>query len=151
MNKAASENLRRRATDNTQWLRTRPGEQFLIRESSEHTKGLYAVLEIASSPGDGTPLHLHANEDEHFLVAEGTARIAYGDKIFDLQAGEVASLLRGIPHAWGNRTKADLRLVILVSPGGCEEALRILAENKDVDLRALGERFHIAPLGPTPF
>ena len=150
MNKTASENLKGRATD-TQWLRARPGEQCLIRESSEDTNGLYAVLEIVSSPGDGTPLHLHANEDEHFLVIEGTARIAYGDKIFDLHAGEVASLLRGIPHAWGNRTKADLRLVILVSPEGCEEALRILAANKDVDLRALGERFHITPLGPTPF
>jgi len=151
MNKTASESLRRRATDDTQWLRTRPGEQCLIRESSEDTNGLYAVLEIVSSPGDGTPLHLHANEDEHFLVVQGTARIAYGDKIFDLHAGDVASLRRGIPHAWGNRTKADLRLVILVSPGGCEEALRILAGNKDVDLRALGERFHITPLGPTPF
>ena len=151
MNKTASENLRRRATDNTQWLRTRTGEQCLIRQSSEDTNGFYAVLEIVSSPGDGTPVHLHANEDEHFLVVEGTARIAYGDKIFDLQAGEAASLRRGIPHAWGNRTKADLRLVILVSPGGCEEALRILAGNKDVDPRALGERFHITPLGPTPF
>src|ERR1700761_9374940 len=50
MNKTASESLRQRATDNTQWLRTRPGEQCLIRESSEDTNGLYAVLEIVSSP-----------------------------------------------------------------------------------------------------
>ena len=151
MNNTASETPRRHVTDNTQWLRTRPGEQCLIRESSEDTNGLYALLEIVSSPGDGTPLHLHENEDEHFLVVEGTARIAYVDKIFDLQTGEVASLRRGIPHAWGNRTKTDLRLVILISPAGCEEALRILAGNNDIDLRVLGERFHIAPLGPTPF
>ncbi|HYZ85576.1 MAG TPA: cupin domain-containing protein [Bryobacteraceae bacterium] len=151
MNKTASKSLRQDPADKAQWLRTRPGEYCLIRECSEDTNGLYAVLEIVSSPGDGTPLHLHSKEDEHFLVLEGSVRIAYGDKIFDLQAGEVASLRRGIPHAWGNRTKADLRMVILVSPGGCEEALRILAGNNDVDLRALGEPFHIELLGPTPF
>src|SRR5262245_57457193 len=64
LDRTASESMRQRHADRVQWLRTRPGEQCLIRESSEDTNGLYAVLEIVSSPGDGTPLHL-------FLISPG--------------------------------------------------------------------------------
>jgi mannose-6-phosphate isomerase-like protein (cupin superfamily) len=149
MNERTSETPKQRQVG--EWMKTRPGEQCLIRESADDTDGLYSVLEIVSSPGDGTPLHLHANEDEHFFVVEGTARVAYGDRIFDVHAGDVASLRRGIPHAWGNRTNTDLRLVILVSPGGCEEALRMLARDNNLDPRIFVERFHIMPVGPTPF
>ena len=151
MNEKASETLRQGHPGKGKWMKTRPGEQCLIRESAEDTNGLYSVLEIVSSPGDATPLHLHENEDEHFFVIAGTARIAYGDRIFDLHAGNFASLRKGIPHAWGNRTNSDLHLVIVVSPGGCEEALRMLGEDNNIDHRIFAERFHITSVGPTPF
>jgi uncharacterized cupin superfamily protein len=41
-------------------------------------------------------MHVHQNEDEHVLVVEGTARIAYGDKISDAAAGTVVTLTRNI-------------------------------------------------------
>jgi mannose-6-phosphate isomerase-like protein (cupin superfamily) len=151
MNEKTPKTLKQSYADEGKWMKTRPGERCLIRESAEDTNGLYAVMEIVSSPGDGTPLHLHTKEDEHFFVIEGTARIAYGDKIFDLHTGEVASLRKGIPHAWGNRTNTDLRLVVLISPGGCEEALRMLGRDNNIDPRIFAERFHIMPVGPTPF
>jgi mannose-6-phosphate isomerase-like protein (cupin superfamily) len=31
----------------------------------------YSLVEIVSDPGDGTPLHVHQNEDEHIFVLEG--------------------------------------------------------------------------------
>jgi quercetin dioxygenase-like cupin family protein len=89
-----------------EWLQTRPGEQCVIRVSVEDTHGLYSLVEIVSDPGDGTPLHIHEREDEHIAVLEGTARIAYGDKVFDCRAGDIATLRKGIPHAWGNRSSA---------------------------------------------
>ena len=70
-----------------EWLETRPGEHCLIRVSAKETQGLYSLVEIVSDPGDGTPMHTHEREDEHIAVLEGTARIAYGDKVFDSQAG----------------------------------------------------------------
>ena len=107
--------------------------------------------EIVSKPGDGTTLHVHEKEDEHMLVLEGTARIAYGDNRFNAQAGELVSLRRGIPHAWGNRSNSDLRIVTLISPGGCEELLRLIPKTPFAELPALAGWFHIRALGPTPF
>jgi mannose-6-phosphate isomerase-like protein (cupin superfamily) len=46
-----------------------------------------AVIEIVAGGCDSTPISVHQNEDEHFLIVEGTAGIAYGDKTFDAAAG----------------------------------------------------------------
>jgi len=115
------------------------------------TQGLYSLVEIVSSPGDGTPLHVHENEDEHIIVLEGTARIAYGDKVFDADAGKVVTLLRKIPHAWGNRSNSQLRIAAVTFPGGIEEILRLIARSDEADLPALAERFGVRPVGPAPF
>jgi quercetin dioxygenase-like cupin family protein len=134
-----------------EWLETRPGEHCLIRVPATDTKGLYSLVEIVSSPGDGTPLHVHENEDEHIIVLEGTARIAYGDKVFDADAGKVVTLLRKIPHAWGNRSNSQLRIAAVTFPGGIEEILRLIARSDEADLPALAERFGVRPVGPAPF
>jgi mannose-6-phosphate isomerase-like protein (cupin superfamily) len=94
---------------------------------------------------------IHRNEDEHIIVLEGTARIAVGDKLFDAAAGQVLTLPRKIPHAWGNRSNARLRIAVVAFPGGCEEALRIIARGNAVDLPALAANFGVSSVGPTPF
>jgi quercetin dioxygenase-like cupin family protein len=134
-----------------EWLETRPGEHCLIRVSAKDTGGLYSVVEIVSDPGDGTPMHIHEREDEYLVVLEGTARVAYGDKVFDSQAGEVMTLRKGIPHAWGNRSSTPLRVAFLVFPGGIEETLVLIAKSSAADIRAIAERFHVRVIGPTPF
>ena len=134
-----------------EWLETRPGEHCLIRVSAKDTGGLYSVVEIVSDPGDGTPMHIHEREDEHIAVLDGTARIAYGEKVFDSQAGEVVTLRKGIPHAWGNRSSAPLRIAVLASPGGVEEILGLIAKTSRADIPALAERFHVRSIGPAPF
>ena len=112
---------------------------------------MYSLVEIVSDPGDGTPMHVHETEDEHIAVLDGTARIAYGHKIFDGQAGDVVTLRKGIPHAWGNRSSAPLRIAFLVFPGGCEEALELIASGSPADIPAVAERFRVRVIGPTPF
>jgi mannose-6-phosphate isomerase-like protein (cupin superfamily) len=72
-----------------EWLQSRSGERFSIRVPGPATHGSYSVAEIISSPGDSTPVHLHENEDEHIVVAEGTARVLSGDKTFDAEPGTV--------------------------------------------------------------
>lgn len=133
---------------NGEWLQTRPGERCLIRISAADTNGAYSVVEAVAEAGDSTPVHVHQNEDEHFLILEGVARIAYGDKTFDVAAGETISLRRGVPHAWGNASASPLRMVVMVSPGGCEEALRIIAKGGDIDLAAIAKKFNIRIVGP---
>jgi len=137
--------------DKKEWLQTRPGERCLIHISAADTNGLYSLVEIVSNPGDGTPLHVHEREDEHIIVVEGTARIVYGDKIFDAQPGDVAILRKGIPHAWGNRTNAELRIAVFARPGGIEEVLRLVATTAEIDLAAIAERFRVKVIGSAPF
>src|SRR5262245_22830831 len=134
-----------------EWLETRSGEHCLIRVSAKETQGLYSLVEILSDPGDGTPLHVHEREDEHIAVLDGTARIAYGDKVFDSHAGDVVTLRKGIPHAWGNRSSAALRIAILASPGGIEAILELIVNAKLADVPALAEKFPVRNVGPAPF
>ena len=133
------------------WLETRPGELCAIRVDAAETNGVYSLVEIISGPGDGTPMHIHQHEDEHIIVLEGTARIACGGKVFDAGAGKVVTLPRNIPHAWGNRTNARLRIIVVAFPGGCEEALRVNARGGAVKLPALAAKFGISLVGPMPF
>lgn len=133
------------------WLHTRPGEACFIRISAEQTGGMYSVVEIISQPGDGTPLHVHANEDEYALVLEGTARIAYGDQIIDAVEGDSLLLKRGVPHAWGNRTDQPMRLLMTCTPGGIESVLPLVAAGDMEQLMAQAEHFAVTVLGPTPF
>jgi quercetin dioxygenase-like cupin family protein len=132
-----------------EWLQARPGEYFLIRIPSSATNGEYSVTEIVSSPGDSTPVHVHEKEDEHILVVEGRARVLYGDRTFDAAAGTMVSLARGVPHAWGNPTETPIRLLVTATPGGCEEALRLIATSGDLlDLPAIAKRFAVRQIGP---
>jgi mannose-6-phosphate isomerase-like protein (cupin superfamily) len=68
--------------DKSDWLQTRPGERCRIRMSAADTNGAYSVVEIVSDARDGTPMHIHHIEDEHFIILEGTTRIASGGKTF---------------------------------------------------------------------
>jgi mannose-6-phosphate isomerase-like protein (cupin superfamily) len=133
------------------WMQTRPGEFCLIRVPAADTNGVYSFVEIASEPGDGTPLHVHKNEDEYLFVLEGTARCALGDKIFDAEAGTMLALPRNIPHAWGNRSTTILRMAFVVYPGGVEEAMQVIAKGGVTDIDALARKFGVSVLGPAPF
>ena len=131
------------------WLQSRPGEPFLIRVPAAATNGSYSITEIISSPGDSTPVHLHEKEDEYVLVVEGTTRFLQGDKTFDGKAGTIVSLARGIPHAWGNPTDAPIRLLMTATPGGVEEALRLIATIGDeLDLQAISDKYAVRLIGP---
>jgi mannose-6-phosphate isomerase-like protein (cupin superfamily) len=151
MQNSVASNLKQERTHPVEWLRTRPGENCLIRVEAAETNGGYSLVEIVSAPGDGTPLHLHKNEDEHIMVIEGTARFALGDRIFDAEAGTLVTLPRNIPHAWGNRSNSSLRIACIVYPGGVEEALRVIAKGNEAELLAIADRFGVEHHGPTPF
>jgi mannose-6-phosphate isomerase-like protein (cupin superfamily) len=78
--------------DNSGWLETTPGERFKIRTSAKETKGIYTMLEVVADPRNGVPIHIHKNEDEHFLVLEGTLHIVIGDVTLDVRAGTAVTV-----------------------------------------------------------
>jgi mannose-6-phosphate isomerase-like protein (cupin superfamily) len=80
---------------NGEWLQITPGERFKIHTSIEETEGAFATVELVADPRSGPPMHVHKNEDEHFIVLEGTLHIANGDKIFDAPAGTAVTVKKG--------------------------------------------------------
>ena len=72
MRRSVSSNSLLDRSEQANWLQTRPGEGVLIRVPAADTNGIYSFVEIVSEPSDGTPLHVHRNEDEHLFVLEGT-------------------------------------------------------------------------------
>src|SRR5215468_9665848 len=104
-----------------EWQEVAPGERVRVRVSSAQTMGAFSVVELISKTGNGVPMHIHGNEDEHFIVLEGALHIAVGTKRMDLVAGESITVGRGVPHAWCNASGAPVHLVVVFSPGGLEQ------------------------------
>jgi mannose-6-phosphate isomerase-like protein (cupin superfamily) len=102
------------------WLELPPGARFAVRTSSDDTSGHYAVLEVVAAPGCGPSLHIHQNEDEHFIVLEGNVRFICGEGIFDAPAGSTCTVPKGVRHAWANLSESDVRMLVTCAPGGFE-------------------------------
>ena len=135
---------------NNQWLEVTPGERFNFRVSSEDTAGAYVMFEVVADPRNGVPMHIHKNEDEHFLILEGTLRLANGDELVDAPAGTAVTVKRGVPHAWANMTNTPVRYLIVFSPGRIEEMFRqnIAAKDDPAAAAATADRFGTVVIGP---
>ena len=126
---------------NGEWLQITPGERFKIRTSVEETEGAFATLKLVADPRNGTPMHVHKNEDEHFIVLEGTLHIANGDQTSDAPAGTTVTVGRGVPHAWCNLSEVPLRMLLVFSPGHIERLFREVAARENDDISAILDKF----------
>ena len=57
---------------NGEWVHISLGERFKIRTSAADNGGTYVMLELIVDFQYGTRMHIHENEDEHFIVLAGT-------------------------------------------------------------------------------
>ena|ERR1700756_1399105 len=136
---------------NSEWLQITPGERLSIRVSSEETSGTYTILEIVADHLHGTLMHVHQNEDEYFIILEGTAHLAFGDKTADVPAGTNITVSKGTPHAWCNLSKSPLRMLLLFTPGGIDELFRTTAKGDDNNIAAVLDKFGTRIVGPALF
>lgn len=74
------------------------GETYTFKAVGEETGGAYALVEIATPPQLGPPLHVHRREDEGFYVLAGEYAIQVGDRRITATSGSFAFLPRNIPH-----------------------------------------------------
>jgi mannose-6-phosphate isomerase-like protein (cupin superfamily) len=108
------------------------------------------MFEFLVDPRNGVPKHTHKNEDEHFIILEGSLHIAVGDKVLDAAAGTSVTVARGVPHAWCNLAEAPVRMLAVYSPGHIEEFFKAIAARRNNDeLSALAEKFGLVSAGPT--
>lgn len=116
------------------WWKGTAGELIAIRVDSGATGGAYAVLEALHQPDCFVPLHLHRNEEEHFLVLEGRYRIAIGDRVIEAEPGDRATVPKNTPHCWRNISSGQGRLLVVLTPGGFE---RLVSQDHDLPEEAL--------------
>jgi quercetin dioxygenase-like cupin family protein len=86
----------------------------------EQSGGGVAVFESLIPPGEGPPLHVHANEEEVLYVLEGTFRFRLGDEVSAAPEGSLVFVPRGVPHTWQNAGDSPGRLLITFTPAGME-------------------------------
>jgi mannose-6-phosphate isomerase-like protein (cupin superfamily) len=79
------------------------------------------LLESLSPGASGTPIHMHAEEDETFYVLEGELQVWRAGEPRTLRAGEAAFLPRGVPHQIANTSGQPARYLVMCTPCGFEE------------------------------
>ena len=81
----------------------------------------FVVLE----PGQGVPSHVHDDEDDSFLVVEGTLSVTVGDDDRQVQAGPGTFVLvpAGTPHALANEGPDAVRILNVHAPGGFDRRI----------------------------
>src|ERR1700741_1895677 len=89
-------------TDMGPWYEGTAGERIAVRLSSTDPNGEYAIVKSMAAPGCSPPMHLHRNEEEHFVVLAGTYRILIEDKVFHAPIGTSFTVPRGSRHTWRN-------------------------------------------------
>ena len=72
----------------------------VVKISGADTNGEYGLLEVTVRPGDGSPWHVHPDEDEWFYVLEGEFTVYVGDRRLSLPAGSFAFGPKGVPHTF---------------------------------------------------
>src|SRR5918998_397577 len=71
-----------------------------IKIGKDETGGQFGLLEVVARAGDGSPWHVHPDEDEWFYVLEGEFTVYVGDARLSLPAGSFAFGPKGVPHTF---------------------------------------------------
>jgi quercetin dioxygenase-like cupin family protein len=72
----------------------------IVKISGQDTGGEYGLLEATVRAGEGSPWHVHPDEDEWFYVLEGEFTVYVGDTRMSLPAGSFAFGPKGVPHTF---------------------------------------------------
>lgn len=96
------------------------GDQATFLLTGEQTGGKYTMFRYVVAPGGGPPLHRHDDEDEWFLVLEGSGEFYADGKWTMVPEGGSVFMPRGSVHSFRNPGDKPLVLLIHTSPSGFE-------------------------------
>lgn len=95
------------------------GGPWRTRVRGAATVGLLIIGGADMPPMSAGPsLHGHTHDDVARLVLVGVLTVVLGDERFDVPAGGIAWLLRGVPHTFANLTTEPVRVVGMAVPAG---------------------------------
>jgi quercetin dioxygenase-like cupin family protein len=134
--------------DNVRWHEGTSGERIAVRISSAETNGAYAMVESVAAPDCSVPLHLHRNEEEHFVVLSGLYRIQIEDKVFEASPGTSVTVPKGAQHSWRNISSESSRLLVILTPGGFERCIQTIRDNPADKVLEIAGQFGCFIVGP---
>lgn len=117
--------------------------------TSPQTGGTIYLFETAFDPGTGNRLHVHGREDEIGYVVQGALEIRLADRSEVLEAGWIARLPKGIPHAIRNPLETPSGYLFMTVPAGLDRWFDAVAQAKsdgsldDALFRALSLEYEI--------
>ena len=127
--------------DNGSWYKGTSGVRYIVRLSSTKTSGAYAIVESVAPPGCSSPIHIHRNEEEHYVVLAGTYRILIEDRLFHAPIGTSFTVPRGTRHSWRNMSNETGRLLVILTPGGFENCIQTVRDSPADKIPEVVERY----------
>lgn len=122
MNKVIVTNVNKAKTVNLRY--NRGTKTVFIDKSlgSEHVDfSLNRVYKSTSGPDVG-PMHYHSDTENVYYILSGKYSIRTPDEQFDLEAGDVVFIPKGVPHSGSNRGDEDAVILEIYAPcGGFDE------------------------------
>lgn len=112
-------------------------DRFLV--DSKDWPGRTAVLQHLLAPRSiAAPVHRHTKEDEFALILEGRVWYLADGQEHVAEVGDFVIKPRGEWHTFWNAADEPARLLEIITPGGLEEAFRVIdTADDDVDLDAV--------------
>jgi mannose-6-phosphate isomerase-like protein (cupin superfamily) len=95
------------------------GSSYQTILSTAETGGTLSILCVTAPPHSGPPSHIHAAEDEVFIILSGTVDFAVGDRRLTCGPLQTAFVPRGVAHSFRTGPQGARGLTIL-TPGGFE-------------------------------
>lgn len=89
-----------------------------FRALAADTNGAFSLFETRVAPQQGTMPHFQRNDEEGFLVLEGTFIFQIGDEQQQLGPGGFTYVRKGVTHAFFNPGPEVGRMLIITTPGG---------------------------------
>jgi quercetin dioxygenase-like cupin family protein len=127
------------------------GGPLTFKVRGEQTSGALTALENVIPPGQGPPLHAHANEDESWYVIEGELRFKLAGEVHQALAGSFVFVPRGTPHSFQNACDTAARILVMFTPAGMEQffdRFAALPEPNPDAFGSIGEPLGMEILGP---
>src|SRR5829696_2771052 len=83
----------------------------IVKISGASTNGDYGLIEVTVRAREGSPWHVHPDEDEWFYVLAGEFTVYVGDERLSLPAGSFAFGPKGVPHTFIAETDGAKALI----------------------------------------
>jgi quercetin dioxygenase-like cupin family protein len=104
------------------------GNVVSVLIAGDQTNDSLAVMFDTTPPGGGPPPHIHANEDELFLVVEGQISYSVDGQWTEVGVGGAVYLPKGIVHCYRNVGTTHSRHWVITCPAGFEKCFARCAE-----------------------